>query len=180
MGILIRRAELSDLQSLFDLYEYWDEKEFHFKKKYTKEILKRIIVESEITVAVDYEKVVSFYLINPFFDIGNVKERKKIIPQLIADEQIPNGRYAFCLLSATHKDYLSRGLNRAALNLLCEIASYKYDYFIGIMYYGNIPTQKSSLKMGWKHYGDVGFGLLAIIGTTEENHKKLNDINGKL
>jgi hypothetical protein len=41
------------------------------------------------------------------------------------------------------------------------------------MNYNNTATHKSSLKMGWKHFGDIGFGLLALIGTTEERNDKL-------
>ena len=172
-GIVIRMAELKDAESLFDLCNYWDENEFHFKNKYTKEILVRIIQESEIAVAVHDDVVVSFYFINPYLDIGNVEKRKIIIPTLINERKLPNGNYAFCLLSATHKDYFGKGLNKKTLELLCEIAKDKYDYFIGIMYYDNIATQKSSLKMGWKHFGDVGIGLLAVIGTTEERNERL-------
>ena len=49
----------------------------------------------------------------------------------------------------------------------------EYEYFIGIMGYDNEATHKSSLKMGWKHFGDVGIGLLAVIGTTEERNDSL-------
>ena len=41
------------------------------------------------------------------------------------------------------------------------------------MSYENIITHKSSLKMGWKHFGDIGIGILAIIGTTEEANNQL-------
>jgi len=172
-NIEIRKGFASDLDSLYNLYQYWDENEFHFKNKYTKEILLKIILESEIAVAVHKNEVVSFYFINPFLDIGNVEQRKKIIPQLITEGKIPDGRYAYCLLSATNKDYFGKGLNRETLDLLRYQSKGKYDYFIGIMYYENIATQKSSLKMGWKHFGDIGIGLLAVIGTTEEKNNLL-------
>ena len=168
---VIRKAELKDLESLFNLYQYWDENEFHFKNKYTKEILLKII--SEIAVAMHNDEVVSFYFINPFLDIGNLEQRKKIIPQLIKEERLPDGRYAYCLLSATHKDYFGKGLNKQTLNLLRKLSKGDYDYFIGIMYYDNIATQQSSLKMGWKHFGDIGIGLLAVIGTTDERNDLL-------
>jgi len=173
-NIEIRKAKLEDLNSLYSLIEYWDEKVFHFENKYTKKILKKIIIDSEIIVAISNSKVISFYLINPFLDIGNVEHRKKIITKQISENKIPKGRYAYCLLSATHQEYFGNGLNRDALRLLCETAKDEYDYFIGIMYYDNIATQKSSLKMGWRHFGDVGFGLLAIIGTTDEKNLLLD------
>jgi hypothetical protein len=64
-------------------------------------------------------------------------------------------------------------LNTKTLHLLREIAKDKYDYFVGVMNYHNTATHQSSLKMGWKHFGDAGIGLLAIIGTTEERNKTL-------
>lgn len=55
------------------------------------EILKKIIIEREITVSIDNLNVLSFYLIHPCLDIGNIKQRKKIILTLIKENRIPKG-----------------------------------------------------------------------------------------
>jgi hypothetical protein len=108
-----------------------------------------------------------------FFDTGNLEERKKVVNDLITKKKLPIGTYAFSLLSSTDANYLGRGLNTKTLNLLRQITKDKYDYFVGVMNYNNIATHKSSLKMGWKHFGDIGIGLLAVIGTTEEMNNNL-------
>jgi len=61
----------------------------------------------------------------------------------------------------------TQGLNRKVLNLLRQFAHEKYDYFAGIMPYGNEVTVVSSAKMGWNHIGDVGIGILTIIPTKD-------------
>ena len=68
---------------------------------------------------------------------------------------------------------MGKGLNTKTLNLLRENLKSEFDYFIGVMGYDNFATHQSSLKMGWKHFGDIGIGLLAVIGTTEEKHELL-------
>lgn len=179
----IRKAVESDAESLYDIVYYWYEQSKHFDNElgylkseieYSLTDIKKIITESYTTVAIcDEKKVVSFYLINHFLDIGDIEERKVILNKLIENNTLPKGRYGYCLLSSTHKDYTNRGLNRETLNLLRENAKKEYDYFIGVMSYDNFATQKSSLKMGWKHFGDIGIGLLAVIGTTEERNNLL-------
>ena len=139
----------------------------------SKKQMEELILKSAIAVAVDEMAVVSYYLLNPLFDTGDLEIRREIINNLIIEAKLPKGRYAYSLQSATDERYLGQGLNRKVLHLLKELANHNYDYFIGIMGYDNVITQKSSLKMGWKHYGDVGIGLLAVIGTTVENHNKL-------
>lgn len=181
--IIIRIAEPSDTQSLHELLHYWYTNYFtkedpagHMFSKITwgLEDIERVIADNMATVAVHGAKVVSFYFINTFFEIGNVEERISILKPMIAEGKLPQGRYAFSLAAATHRDYLAKGLNRATLNLLRELVKDKYDYFTGIMAYDNLVTQKSSLKMGWRHIGDIGIGLLAVIGTTEENNDLLD------
>jgi len=165
-NIEIRKAVIDDAGNLFNLHKFWiDNKQL--KQVYTLSQIQKIITESEAVVAVDNNKVVSYYFVNPFFETGNVAARKKIIEDKIVNGLLPKGRYAYCLQSATDENYTGQGLNRSVLNLLRNLSKDKYDYFIGVMDYNNIPTQKSSLKMGWKHFGDIGIGLLAVIGTRE-------------
>ena len=164
--IVVRRAELIDLNSLHDLHSFWIDKK-QIKQVFTPDQLKKIITESDVAVAVHNSKVVSYYLLNPFFETGNVEQRKEIIKKLIADGILKEGKYAHSLQAGTDPNFTGRGLNRKVLNLLRDFMKEKYDYFIGIMPYGNEATEKSSLKMGWKHYGDVGIGLLAVIGTRD-------------
>lgn len=166
--IEIRRAELGDLNSLHELHSYWIDKK-QIKQVFSHDQLSKIISESNVAVAVDNSKVVSYYLLNPFFETGNVEERKKIIERLIEEGTLKNGKYAYSLQAGTNPDYTGKGLNRKVLNLLREFSRDKYDYFVGIMPYGNEATEKSSLKMGWGHYGDVGIGMLAVIGTKDNN-----------
>jgi len=166
--IEIRRAELPDLNSLHELHSYWIDKK-QIKQVFTTEQLEKIVAECDVAVAVDNLKVVSYYLLNPFFDTGNVEQRKEIIKKLIEEGRLKEGKYAYSLQAGTEPTYTGRGLNRKVLNLLREFYKDKYDYFIGIMPYGNEATEKSSLKMGWKHHGDVGIGMLAVISTKDEN-----------
>lgn len=167
--IEIRRANLEDLNSLHQLHSFWIDKK-QIKQVFTPEQLKKIILESDVAVAVHNSKVVSYYLLNPFFETGNVEQRKEIIKKLIEKGTLKKGSYAFSLQAGTNPDYTGQGLNRRVLNLLREFTKDKYDYFVGIMPYGNEATEKSSLKMGWKHYGDVGIGMLAVIATKDENN----------
>ncbi|MDO7886639.1 hypothetical protein [Hymenobacter cheonanensis] len=176
--IEIRRATAADAQGIYNIYRYWEEhyvdaektkRFFTLKNPYTVAKIERIVAESEAVVAVADGQVVSFYFTNPFFDPGDLAERKAVVERLIANGTLPAGRYATCLLSSTAEPYQGRGLNAKTLHLLREISKAKYDYFAGIMAYHNHNTHASSLKMGWKHYGDVGIGLLAIIATDSAN-----------
>ncbi|HEY5328111.1 MAG TPA: hypothetical protein VIJ27_14000 [Mucilaginibacter sp.] len=180
--IEIRIAKPSDAENLYKIYEYWngsfidgDENKRYFvlKNNFTLPQIQKIIEGGYATVAVEKNKCVSFYFINPFFDTGNLQERKDIINNLISKKVLPPGKFAFSLLSSTDVNYLGNGLNTKTLNLLREIMKDKYDYFVGVMNYSNTATHKSSLKMGWKHFGDTGFGLLAVTGTTEDRNDKL-------
>jgi hypothetical protein len=182
MDIKIRIAEREDSESIYELLHYWYLNYYNEDKSlghtysevtWTLEDIKRTIEESIITVADWNGKVVSFYLINTFLEIGNVQIRTKIINGLIEKKTLPEGKYAFSLSAATHPDFLRKGLNTKVLNLLKDLSKHKYDFFVGIMAYDNAPTQKSSLKMGWKHFGDIGIGLLAVTGTTEERNLEL-------
>ena len=167
--IEIRRAKIDDLQSLHALHSYWIDKK-QIKQVFSKDQMKKIILESDVAVAVHNCKVVSYYLVNPFFETGNVEQRKQIIEGLVSKGTLKEGCYAYSLQAGTDPNYTGRGLNRKVLNLLREFAKDKYDYFIGIMPYGNEATEKSSLKMGWKHYGDVGIGMLGVVATRDENN----------
>lgn len=180
--IEIRIAKPSDAESLIKIYEYWNERfidgderkrYFVLKNNFTLPQIEKIIEGGYATVAVEKNICVSFYFINPFFDTGNLQEREDTINKLISEKKLPPGKYAFSLLSSTDVNYLGNGLNTKTLNLLREIMKDKYDYFVGVMNYNNTATHKSSLKMGWKHFGDIGFGLLAVIGTTEQRNDKL-------
>jgi|ERR1700694_641119 len=168
--IEIRRAKLEDLNSLHHLHSFWIDKK-QIKQVFSPEQLNKIILESDVAVAVHNSKVVSYYLLNPFFETGNVAQRKEIIKKLIGDGVLKEGRYAYSLQAGTDPDYTGRGLNRKVLNLLRAFTKDRYEYFIGIMPYGNEATEKSSLKMGWKHFGDVGIGILAVIATKDENNE---------
>lgn len=184
-NIIISKAEFKDAEGVFELLEYWynnyidgDRKlgHLHCTNKYTKAIVERFITESYVSVAKDeQDKILSFYLINHFFDIGNIQSRIGIVNQMIDENKLPQGRYAFRLAAATDKDFTGRGLNKKCLKYLQELAKSEYDFFIGVMDYDNIATHKSSLRMGWKNIGDIGIGLLAIIGTTELNNNLLNN-----
>jgi len=179
--IEIRQAELKDAESLLSLIDFWYKQYFtgnrdmghlYSKNQYTLEVVKKFITESEVAVAVYEGTVVSFYLINHFYEIGNIQARKNILHGMI-NTKLPAGRYAFALAAATDLNHTGQGLNKKCLNLLKELSKDKYDYFIGIMDYDNVTTQTSSLKMGWKHFGDIGKGLLAVIGTTPDADEQL-------
>ena len=163
-NIEIRKATLNDVGGLFKLHRFWIHQK-QLKINFELNQLQKIVLKSEVAVAVDDKKVVSYYFVNPFFEIGNLEERRKIIENKIAKGILPQGKYAYSLQSATDENYIGQGLSRAVLNLLRNLCKDKYDYFIGVMDYDNFATQKSSLKMGWKHLGDIGIGLLAVIGT---------------
>ncbi len=79
--IEIRRAELRDLNSLHKLHCYWIDKK-QIKQVFTLEQLEKIVTECDVALAVDNVKVVSYYLLNPFFETGNVEQRKEIIKKL--------------------------------------------------------------------------------------------------
>lgn len=181
--IVIRKASIKDAEGVFQLLNFWynnyfnvDKSKGHMYSDVTWSIkdIERTINESVITVAANGEKIVSFYFINTFLEIGNVAKRIEILNPMIKEGKLPKGRYAFSLAAATDDNYLGKGLNRSTLNLLRELVKDEYDYFTGVMSYDNIPTQKSSIKMGWRHFGDIGIGLLAVIGTTEEKNEILD------
>lgn len=172
MEIEIRTALSEDVESFHELHQFWINNK-SIKQRFSKDELNTIVSNQQAVVAIDKGQVVSYYLVNSFFDTGNVKERENIINQLISNKVLPHGKYALSLQSATNENYFGRGLNTKVLNQLRHISMDKYDFFVGVMAYDNIPTQKSSLKMGWKHFGDIGIGLLAVIGTTEEKNNLL-------
>ena len=130
--------------------------------------------EGNIVVAATTTTFCSFYLVNHIFHQNYITQRAAIIQQKINNHQLPNGKYAYTLLASTHPNYLGQGLNTKTLQMLQEINKKRYAYFIGIMGYNNTATHKSSLKMGWRHFGDIGIGLLAIIGTTNEKNDLLD------
>lgn len=180
--IIIRKAELKDSIGIYTIDQFWYQKYIqgdysqgylYLQNNYTLSNIEKIVTESEATVAVEGDKVISYYFINPFFETGNIAQRKKIIQNKIEEGFLPNGKYAYSLQAATDENYTGRGINRDTLNLLKSIAKDKYDYLIGVMSYENNTTHKSSLKMGWKHFGDIGIGILAIIGTTNETNNQL-------
>jgi hypothetical protein len=180
--IEIRKAELKDAKGIIDIYAFWNssyldkdktQKYFALKNSFTLSQIEDITSNGFATVALKKDKVISFYFINPYFDTGDLEKRKAIIKKMIDGNELPNGSYAYSLLSSTDKDNTGKGLSNKTLNLLRDNFKDKYDYFIGVMSYDNLNTQQSSLKMGWKHYGDIGFGLLAVIGTTDERNKLL-------
>ena len=184
-NIEIRKAIESDAQGIIDIYYYWKEsfidndsskRYFVLKNEFTLEQVQNIARDGYATVAMDGNIVSSFYFLNPYYDTGNLEERKLAIKELISKDIIPNGHYAYSLLSSTHKDYQGKGLNNKTLQMLRELLKDKYDFFVGIMNYNNTATHKSSLKMGWKHFGDIGIGLLAVIGTTEERNEELKPL----
>ena len=179
---IIRKAEYKDSKGIYTIDQFWYQKYIigdyskgylYLQNNYTLSNIEKIVTESEATVAVEGDKVVSYYFINPFFETGNIAQRKIIIQNKIEEGFLPNGKYAYSLQSATHEKYTGKGLNRETLNLLRMLAENKYDYLIGVMSYDNIVTQNSSLKMGWKHFGDIGIGILAVIGTTKEKSNQL-------
>jgi len=181
-NIVIIRAELKDAKAISDITEYWvmkgkvEEKDKGYLREkgiYNEGEIINLINYSLVTVAKYEGEVVSFYLINNVYHLDLIEERKKLIQDKINNKILPLGRYAYSLLASTDERFLGKGLNTQTLNLLKEIAKDEYDYFIGIMGYDNLATQKSSLKMGWKHFCDVGNGLLAVIGTTEERNDRL-------
>lgn len=184
---MVIKARTEDATGVLNLINYWYDQFYfgdkakghlHSDNRYTKAIIERFINESEVSVAIDNNNhVVSFYLINHFFDIGNIETRVKVITDMIASGKLPRGRYAYRLAAGTHPSFVGHGLNKRCLNHLKELAKDKYDFFAGVMDYENIATQKSSLKMGWKHFGDIGIGILAITGTTDARNTLLNPQN---
>lgn len=181
--ITIRQATINDAQGILDIYHFWKEsiidndpskKYYVLKNEFTLDQLKRICNEGLATVAATEDLVCSFYFENPHYDTGNLQERKNAINKLISNNKLPTGKYAFSLLSSTHNNYQGLGLNNRCLHLLRDILKDSYDYFVGVMNYDKTATHKSSLKMGWRHFGDVGIGLLAVIGTTEAKNKILD------
>lgn len=180
--IIIRKANIDDAKSISDITDFWvlkgktnDKDKGYLREKgvYTEIEVSTLIEKSYVIVAADKNTIASFYLINNVYHQDLILERKNLIEKKIANEELPFGKYAYSLLAATDERYLGLGLNTKTLNLLKELSQLEYDYFIGVMGYDNIATHKSSLKMGWKHFGDIGNGLLAVIGTTEENNNKL-------
>lgn len=183
----IRRAILKDAQDIFQINQFWireglnDNKSKGYlreKNGYSISQIQRLISESHVIVASIDDKVVSFYFINLFFNQDVMVQRNLIIEEKIQSGVLPKGRYALSLLAATDINHLGTGLNARTLNALKELVKDEYDYFVGIMSYDNIATQRSSLKMGWKHFGDAGFGLIAIIGTTDERNSLLDKYVG--
>jgi len=181
--IFIRKAELQDANGIYIIDQFWYKKYIdgdrsngylYLKNNYTFPQIEKIVGDGYGTVAIINEQVVSYYFINPYFETGNIAERKIIIQDKIAKGILPEGKYAHSLQAATNEKFTGQGLNKKTLNLLKELSKNDYDYFIGIMSYDNIITQKSSLKMGWRHFGDIGFGILAVTGTTEERNDNLN------
>lgn len=182
--IEIRLASFQDSEGVHEIIQHWynnyfkeDNSQGHMysENTWSLEDIIRTINESYISIAFDNEKnkVASLYLINTFLEIGNVSKRTLIIDKMVIDKKLPFGRYAYSLAAATHKDYLGLGLNRKVLNHLRRNTAFKYDYFAGIMSYDNYATQKSGKKMGWQYFGDIGIGLLGVIGTTSEKNLQL-------
>jgi hypothetical protein len=94
----IRVAKPSDTASLYRIYEYWNQscidgdkskRYFVLKNNFTLPQIKKIVEAGYAAVAVDKGKCVSFYFINPFFDTGNLEERKKVIGNLISENKLP-------------------------------------------------------------------------------------------
>ena len=183
-GIIIRRSGIMDGQGIYNLHKKWRDNHYNkfndlvsldrFLSPYTFEQIFTISESGYAAIATKESDVISYYFINPFFETGNVAKRKVIIENKIEEGILPKGKYAFSLQSATDEIYTGKGLNREALNYLRGLFKNEYDYFIGVMDYDNTATHKSSLKMGWKHFGDIGIGLLAVIGTTDERNDLLN------
>lgn len=176
--IVIRIAKVEDVEGISYIIDYWvnmgiaNEKQsgYLIRPVYDKEQLKDLAEGGYIIVAANNTEVCSFYLLNNHFHQELINQRSAIIQEKISNQQLPDGKYAYTLLASTHPNYLGQGLNTKTLNRLRDTYKKEYDYFIGIMGYDNLATHKSSLKMGWRHLGDVGIGLLAVIGTTEEKN----------
>jgi hypothetical protein len=113
-NITIRPATPNDAQGIIDIYYYWKEeiidndkskKYYVLKNEFTLEQIKKICENGFATVAVDNDIVASFYFLNPYYDTGNLEQRKIAVNELIEKRILPKGKYAFSLLSSTHKDY---------------------------------------------------------------------------
>lgn len=172
--IIITNCQQKNIDSLFELYEYWDKHEYHFQNPYTYSVFEDLVKNELVSVALYKEKVVSFYLLNPTHDVGTLQKRKDKIQELLISNKIPQGKYAFTLLAATHKDFFRKGLNRDTLYHLRSKMKNEYDFFTGWPYPNFTASIESSKKMGWKYFGNAGFGLIAIIGTTDEKNKLLD------
>lgn len=180
--IIIRKAELKDAKGISEIIDYWVEKGNNNDKKngylrnslYTLTQIEEIITSGGVTVAVLDQAVCSFYLLNTSFHQDIIQERTALINDKIANNELPLGKYAVTLLSSTAAGHEGKRLNTKTLILLQELFQSEFDYLVGVMSYDNVATHKSSLKMGWRHFGDIGIGLLAIIGTTEEKNQILD------
>ena len=127
-NIVIRRAELKDAEYIYTIHKKWRDDYFELTKDkkgmdrflspYTLDQITKISEEGYACIALVDGIVASYYFVNPFFETGNVGERKIIIQQKITDGYLPDGKYAFSLQSATDENYTGRGLNRNVLKLV--------------------------------------------------------------
>lgn len=183
-NIEIRNAVKEDALSINRIIQYWveignsDDKSKGYLRPtsiFNYEQLLYLIENNYVTVAATNSEICSFYLVNKYFHKELIAERNKLIKDKIKVGVLPNGNYAVSLLASSSINHLGKGLNTKTLNLLRENSKSEFDYFVGIMSYDNFATHKSSLKMGWKHFGDIGIGLLAVIGTTDERNTLLDE-----
>lgn len=183
-NIKVRIAIKEDALDIDKIIKYWvevgnsnDKTKGYLRPSpiFNYEQLLYLIEMRDVTVAANNSEICSFYLVNRYFHNEIIRERKIIINEKINGGILPNGNYAVSLLASSSDKYLGKGLNAKTLNLLRENLKSEFDFFVGVMGYDNIATHKSSLKMGWKHFGDIGIGLLALIGTTDEKNSLLDE-----
>jgi RimJ/RimL family protein N-acetyltransferase len=154
----IAHPELTDIQEIMHLNNKYliqnltdaQKRTGYLGKKYSQWELERIILDKEIIIAMDKNKIAGYYLIGRKDDAGTAPyERNKAIELLINGEVTPD-KIAWPCMVCIDDAYRGRGLFGAMLQALMQAVQEKYVYVLCSIAEQNIVSIKAHLKNGWE------------------------------
>ncbi len=144
---------LSKKYLLYNLNEKDCEKGF-IRIAYSKEDIEQIILQKEIVIARDNEKVIGYYLIGKSSNNPALEYQKIKAEALAEKKQIPFNKIGYGCQVCIEEPYRSNGVSKLMIAELQKIIASKYDYLLSTISSNNKASLQNSTKIGWQPIGE--------------------------
>lgn len=169
-----RIAKLSDTSTVFWLNQHWCKAyEEGFKENgflinpFSISQVQGLIESREVVVGDFLGKIVGYYLSNSLYENDDIRKRRQILAELIANNQLNDARYVCHTQVAIDPDFMRKGISKNLLKELKKLVFDRFDYLAGIVYKENLNGKKAALKSGWKVACETEAGILVVTPTKE-------------
>ncbi len=163
VGIIVRVALMTDLDSLLCLNEKWQKvnlsnlKDGYVGAVFAPTTFLELMDRKQVVVADLNGIIVGYYLLNNYSREGIIGKHELIVSKLRGEGLFgDNDQVCVGAQAVVDTDYMGKGIRQAMLTKLTDTVKNKYQFLFATIAKDNLRAYKAHTNDGWKVLGEDG------------------------